>query len=76
MAFSHVRKAFRPMRRDLPKHTTGFIHQVEFLREKHDQRNHEEIEAEELNEIFCEFFLSVKRKDGKDFEPSSLRGMF
>ena len=143
MAFSHVRKAFRPIRRDLSKHTTEFIQQVqvqvqcaktsvtrklfyqkykntstfsngsriheiwefkksqlttilssnktkiqelrrtrdvklliEFLREKHDQRNPEDIEAEELNEYLCEFILSVKRKDGKDFEPSSLRGMF
>ena len=49
---------------------------IEFLREKHDQRNPEDIEAEELNEYLCEFILSVKRKDGKDFEPSSLRGMF
>ena len=134
MAFSHVRKAFRPIRRDLSKHTTDFIQQVqvqrvktlvarklsyqkyknsctstrfehleksiddyiieqqnkntrakttrdvklliEFLREKHDQRNPEDIEAEELNEYLCEFILSVKRKDGKDFELSSLRGMF
>ena len=49
---------------------------TEFLREKHDQRNPEDIEAEELNEYLCEFILSVKRKDGKDFEPSSLRGLF
>ena len=49
---------------------------IEFLREKHDQRNPEDIEAEELNEYLCEFILSVKRKDGKDFEPSSLRDMF
>ena len=49
---------------------------IEFLREKHDQRNPEDIEAEELNEYLCEFILSMKRKDGKDFEPSSLRGMF
>ena len=49
---------------------------IEFLREKHDQRNAEDIEAEELNKYLCEFILSVKRKDGKDFEPSSLRCMF
>ena len=44
---------------------------IEFLREKHDQRNPEDIEAEELNEYLCEFILSVKRKEGKDFEPQS-----
>ena len=49
---------------------------IEFLREKHDRRNREDIEAEELNQYLSEFIFSVERKDGKDFEPSSLRGMF
>ena len=49
---------------------------IEFLREKHNQRNPEDMEAEELNEYLCEIILSMKRKNGKDFEPSSLRGMF
>ena len=31
MAFSHVRKAFRRIRRDLSKHTTDFIQQVQVL---------------------------------------------
>lgn len=44
-------------------------------REKHEQRNPEDIEAKELNECLCQFILKVKRKDGKDFEPSSLRGL-
>ena len=42
---------------------------IEFLSEKHDQRDPEDIEPEELNEYLCEFVLSVKLKDGKDFEP-------
>ena len=29
MAFSHVRKSFRPIRRDLSKHTTDLIQQVQ-----------------------------------------------
>ena len=49
---------------------------MEFLRETPDQRNPEDNGTEELNEYLCEFILSVKRKDGKVFEPSSLRGMF
>ena len=49
---------------------------LEFLREKHEQRNPEDIEAKELNVYLCEFILRVKRKDGKDFEPSSLKGLF
>ena len=40
---------------------------IEFLREKHEQRNPEDIEAKVLNEYLCEFILSVKRKDGKGF---------
>ena len=47
-----------------------------FLREKHDQRNPEDIEAAELNEYLCEFILSVTRKDGKDFEPARLKVCF
>ena len=49
---------------------------IEFLREKHDQRNPEDIEAAELNEYLCEFILSVTRKDGKDFEPARLKVCF
>jgi len=33
---------------------------IEFLREKHNQRNSEDVEAEELNEYLCEFIFSVK----------------
>ena len=40
---------------------------IEFLREKHEQRNPEDIEAKVLNEYLFEFILSVKRKDGKGF---------
>ena len=31
--------------------------------------------AQELNEYLSEFILNVKRKDGEDYEPSSLRGL-
>ena len=34
MGFSHVRKAFRPIRRDLSKHNTGFMQQVQVLCEQ------------------------------------------
>ena len=40
---------------------------IEFLREKHERRNPEDIEAKVLNEYLCEIILSVKRKDGKGF---------
>jgi len=48
-----------------------------FLLDKNEQRKIEEIQPEELyNHYVSEFILSVKRKDGQDYEPSSLRGLF
>ena len=47
-----------------------------FLLEKNEQRKLEEIQPEELNRYIGEFILSVKRKGGQDYEPSSLRGLF
>ena len=47
-----------------------------FLLEKDEQRKIEEIQPEELNRCVSELILSVKRKDGQDYEPSSLRGLF
>ena len=46
-----------------------------FLLEKNEQRI-EEIQPEELNRCVSEFILSVKRKDGQEYGPSSLRGLF
>ena len=40
---------------------------------KNELRKVEEIPALELNEYMCEFIISVRTKDGKDYEPSSLR---
>ena len=47
-----------------------------FLLEKNEQKKIEEIQPEELNRYVSEFIVSVKRKDGQDYEPSSLRGLF
>ena len=46
-----------------------------FLRnEKNDEREVQDIEpAELLNKHLAEFIRSVRRKDGEDYEPSSLR---
>ena len=49
---------------------------IEFMREKHDQRNPYDIEGKELKECLHEFILSVKGKDGKEIKPSSLKGLF
>ena len=47
-----------------------------FLLEKNEQGKIEEIQPEELNRYVSEFILSVKRKDGQDYDPSSLRELF
>ena len=47
-----------------------------FLLEKNEQRKIEEIQPEELNRYVSEFIVSVKRKDGQDYGPSSPRGLF
>ncbi|XP_073258936.1 uncharacterized protein KIAA1958-like [Porites lutea] len=46
-----------------------------FLGTRNELRKGEEIPALELNEYICEFIISVRTKDGKDYEPSSLRSL-
>ena len=46
-----------------------------FLGTRNELRKVEEIPALELNEYICEFIISVRTKDGKDYEPSSLRSL-
>ena len=47
----------------------------EFLKTKDDTREIINIPPAELNDILGEFLFRVKRKDGKEYEPSSLRGI-
>ena len=46
-----------------------------FLGTKNKLRKDEEIPALELNEYMCEFIISVRTKDGKDYEPYSFRSL-
>ena len=46
-----------------------------FLGTKNELKTVEEIPALELNENMCEFIISVRIKDDKDYEPSSLRSL-
>ena len=48
---------------------------TEVLNSKNESRRIEEIPLKELNEYINEFIVAVRRKDGEDFEPSSLRGL-
>ncbi|XP_015774306.1 PREDICTED: zinc finger MYM-type protein 2-like [Acropora digitifera] len=48
---------------------------TEFLNSKNECRRIEKIPPEDLNEYISEFIIAVRRKDGEDYEPSSLRGL-
>lgn len=46
-----------------------------FLQSKEEHREVENIPPAELNELLSEFILAVRTKEGKEYEPTSLRGM-
>ena len=49
---------------------------TKFIQSKGETRNEiADIPPAELNELISEFIVCVRTKDGKDYEPSSLRGM-
>ena len=45
----------------------------EFLRTKEIVKEMENLEAKELDEVLCAFLVSVKKKDGGEYEPTTLR---
>jgi len=45
----------------------------EFMRIKGKDEEFENIEPRELHEILCAFILAVKKKDGDEYEPTTLR---
>ena len=46
-----------------------------FLKTKDEDRKIENIPAAELNEFISEFIISVRTKDGNEYEPTSLRSL-
>ena len=46
----------------------------EFLNSEEEQRNIENIPAAELQQLAKKFVLGVRKKNGEEYEPSSLRG--
>ena len=46
-----------------------------FLGTRNELRKVEEIPALELNEYICEYIISVRTKDRKDYEPSLLQSL-
>jgi len=47
----------------------------QFLQRRGDEREVHTIQPHELNEILANFFMSVRRLNGENYEPSSLRDM-
>ena len=47
----------------------------EFLRAKEIDKELENIEAKVLDEILCTFIVEVKKKDGGEYEPTTLRSV-
>jgi hypothetical protein len=45
----------------------------QFLNEKEENREIQNIPPEELNELLSQFVYSVRKSDGTEYEPSSLR---
>ena len=45
----------------------------EFLRAKEVDKEIENLEAKELDEVLCAFIVEVKKKDGGEYEPTTLR---
>ena len=45
----------------------------EFMRMKGKHEEFENIEPRGLDEILCAFILAVKKKDGEEYEPTTLR---
>ena len=45
---------------------------LRFLKTKDEDRKIEDFPAVELNEFISEFIISVRTKDGNDYEPTSL----
>ena len=46
----------------------------EFLKSEEEERNRENILAAELQQLAKKFVLGVRKKNGEEYEPSSLRG--
>ena len=46
----------------------------EFLNSEEEERNTENIPAAELQQLPKKFVLGVRKKNGEEYEPSSLRG--
>jgi len=45
----------------------------EFLRAKEVDKEIENLEAKELDEVLCAFIVEVKKKDGGEYKPTTLR---
>ena len=49
---------------------------MQFLHTKNEKREIHNIPAKELNNLLSQFFISARKGDGEDYEPSTLKGQF
>ena len=47
---------------------------IQFLQSRNEARFPEFIPPDMLNTYICEFLLSITKKDGNEYEPTTLRG--
>ena len=62
--------------KNTPQKTERDVRLLErFLKTKNEERKIEDIPAVELNEYISQFIISVRTKDGNEYEPTSLRSL-
>ena len=74
MAYEETNKFIRKQRSQLTvyKDCTKTNRLKKFYESVSENRELENIPPVELNKILCSFFMTAKRKDGKEYEPGSL----
>jgi hypothetical protein len=57
----------------LKKTTSDLRTLMQFLHTKNEKREIHNIPAKELNNLLSQFFISARKSDGEDYEPSTLK---
>ena len=68
------KRKLRRLPKTKKKKTVSDLIRSEFLNSEEEERNIENIPAAELQQLTKKFVLGVRKKNGEEYEPSSLRG--
>ena len=68
------KRKLRRLPKTKKKKTVSDLIWSEFLNSEEEERNIENIPAAELQQLTKKFVLGVRKKNGEEYEPSSLRG--